>query len=73
MSIPDIHPVADIELNSLFIVSEHRNNLKALPQNTRSSARNSLKGKGDSRGFFEANFEKLTLEVFILPSELSSV
>ena len=30
-----LHPVADIELKSLFIVLEHRNNLEALSQNTR--------------------------------------
>ena len=34
-----LHPVADIELKSLFIVLEHRNNLKALSQNTRSPSK----------------------------------
>ena len=34
-----LHPVADIESKSLFIVLEHRNNLKALSQNTRSPSK----------------------------------
>ena len=34
-----LHPVADIELKSLFIVLEHRNNLKTLSQNTRSPSK----------------------------------
>ena len=34
-----LHPVADIELKSLFIVLEHRNNLKALSQNIRSPSK----------------------------------
>ena len=40
-----LHQVADIELKSLFIVLEHRNDIKALSQNTRSSSKKPFQRK----------------------------
>ena len=60
-----LHPVADIELKSLFIVFEHRNNLKALSQNTRSPSKKTFSKEKKIEEAFRAEFEvNLTLEIF---------
>ena len=52
-----LHPVANIELKSLFIVLEHRNNLKALSQNTRSPSKKPSQTKRRLKKFSEQSLK----------------
>ena len=64
-----LHPVADIELKCLVIVLEHRNNLKALSQNTKSSSKKPSQRKRRLKMLLKHNLTFLSYPVNCVRSD----